>query len=63
MFEGVLRKMKVELSDDVNYYLDFKNDFLHVCLCFSIVLKVHVDVSLLFNAFDVHVEFSWLRKY
>ena len=30
MFKGVLRKMKVELSDKVNYYLDFKNDFLHM---------------------------------
>ena len=28
MLKGVLRKMKVELSDKVNYYLDFKNDFL-----------------------------------
>ena len=30
MLKGVLRKMKVELSDKVNYYLDFKNDFLHM---------------------------------
>ena len=30
MFKGVLRKMKVELSDKVNYYLDFKNDFLYM---------------------------------
>ena len=30
MFTDVLTKMKVELTDDVNYYLDFKNDFLHM---------------------------------
>ena len=30
MLKGVIRKMKVELSDKVNYYLDFKNDFLHM---------------------------------
>lgn len=40
MFEGVLRKMKVELSDDVNYYLDFKNDFLH--LNSLIGKKIHI---------------------
>ena len=30
MFKGVLTKMKVELTENVNYYLDFKNDFLHM---------------------------------
>tara|TARA_B100001173_G_scaffold311196_1_gene327774 strand:+ start:3247 stop:4041 length:795 start_codon:yes stop_codon:yes gene_type:complete len=30
MFTDVLTKMKVELIDDLNYYLDFKNDFLHM---------------------------------
>jgi len=30
MFTDVLTKMKVELKDDVNYYLDFKNDLLHM---------------------------------
>ena len=30
MFIDVLTKMKVELKDDVNYYLDFKNDLLHM---------------------------------
>jgi hypothetical protein len=30
MFNGVLTKMKVELTENVNYYLDFKNDFVHM---------------------------------
>ena len=30
MFEGVLRKMLVELKNDVNYFLDFDVDFLNI---------------------------------
>tara|TARA_B100001057_G_scaffold109570_1_gene107507 strand:- start:585 stop:1379 length:795 start_codon:yes stop_codon:yes gene_type:complete len=30
MFEGVLRKMLVELNNDVNYFLDFNIDFLNI---------------------------------
>ena len=30
MFKGVLTKMKVELNQSVDYFLDFKNDFLHI---------------------------------
>ena len=30
MFKGVLTKMKVELNERVDYFLDFKNDFLHI---------------------------------
>ncbi len=29
-FSGVLRKMKTELTDEVQYYIDFPNHFLHV---------------------------------
>ncbi|RAV27913.1 DUF2797 domain-containing protein [Sinomicrobium soli] len=30
MYQGVLIKMKTEYTDPVNYYLVFKNDFIHV---------------------------------
>ena len=29
-YQGVLRKMQTELTDMVQYYLDFQNDFLHL---------------------------------
>ena len=30
MFNGVLTKMKVEMNGNVDYYLDFKNDFIYM---------------------------------
>ena len=30
MFKGVLTKMKVEMNENVDYYLDFKNDFIYM---------------------------------
>lgn len=30
LYEGVLRKMKTEFGDPIQYYLEFENDFLHV---------------------------------
>ena len=30
MFNGVLNKMKTELNHDLNYYLDFENDFINL---------------------------------
>lgn len=30
IFEGVLKKMRTELADEVQYYLEMQNDFVHV---------------------------------
>ena len=30
MFQNVLIKMKVENNEQVDYFLDFKNDFIHM---------------------------------
>ena len=32
-YEGVITKMKTELLDQVEYYLDFENDFFAIDIC------------------------------
>ena len=40
MFNGVLNKMKTELNHDLNYYLDFENDFINLNQILGLKIKL-----------------------
>ncbi len=43
LYEGVLRKMKTEIGDPIQYYLLFENDFLNVNQVLNTTLSIAVS--------------------
>ncbi|MGY0406734.1 MAG: DUF2797 domain-containing protein [Polaribacter sp.] len=41
MYQGVLKKMKTENTDEIQYYLDMKSDFLHVNQLLHKEISIH----------------------